>query len=181
MNQFVFDLDIPIPLFKQGIDPYSFPKVRHTKLNLDVLNLDMVNLFDRLNLSITLVEVFYSKPFLRSGIHIDSVGSDINKLNWIFSGEGCEMNWYSIKNQESTKEIKNTVIGTEYLLFEPNEVNLELSKVLSPLSLVHVGVPHNVTNSYHHRWCVSVVYKAKDTNCRPSMQQSLEIFKDFLK
>lgn len=181
MAQYAHDLNLLTPLFKAEIDPFLFPKVRHTRLGLEVLSNDIIQLFDRLNLKINLVEVFYSRPFLTSGIHIDSSGGDINKINWVFGGAECEMNWYSVNQHSAAKEIKNTMIGTDYLQFATNEVTLEASKVLHSPSLVHVGIPHNVQNKSQDRWCVSVVYKTKDTDRRPTMAQSLEIFKEFVK
>lgn len=180
MTQYVHDLNLSVPLFKAEINPYAFPKVRHTRLGHEVLSNDIIQLFDSLNLEIDLIEVFYSRPFLTSGIHIDSVGGDINKVNWVFGGAECEMNWYSVTGAHSSKEIKNTMIGTDYLHFAANEVTLEASKVLHSPSLVHVGVPHNVQNKNQDRWCVSVVYKTKDTGQRPTMAESLEIFKEFV-
>jgi hypothetical protein len=176
----VHDLSIPVPLFKEHIDPFMFPKVRHTRLHAETLNDSLLELFNKLNLEINLVEVFYSRPFFESGIHIDSSGGDINKINWVFGGAGCKMNWYSVDHQHPTKEIKNTVIGTDYLPFDKKEVILEHSKILHSPSLVHVGIPHNVHNLHQDRWCVSLVYQFKGTKIRPTMNQSLKIFQEFL-
>jgi hypothetical protein len=176
-----YSLDIKIPLFKPEINPFEFPKVRHTQLSLDKLNPEIISLFSSLNLRIVLVEVFYSKPGLVSGIHIDSNGGDINKINWVFGGKNCTMNWYSVKPGNINKVITKTDINTKYQSFSTNEVILEDSTVLHSPALVHVGVPHNVQNCLERRWCVSLVYEYKDTKIRPSMFESLQLFDTFLK
>jgi hypothetical protein len=180
MNPYVRSLEFPCALFKADMDPYTFPKTRHTRLGTKCLNPELVELFQQLSLNIVLVEVFYSRPFFYSGIHIDSTGSDINKINWVFGGQDCDMHWYSVKPTVAQKEIKNTVIDTTYQPFTLMDVNLEHTAVLSSPSLVHVGVPHNVHNKHHDRWCVSVVYKFLDSAQRPTMAESLNLFKDFL-
>jgi hypothetical protein len=174
------ELNCSIPLFRLDINPYSLPKIRHSKLGVDYLNEDIIDLFNDLNLDVVLVEVFYSRPNFYSNIHVDSSGGDINKINWIYGGKDCPMNWYSIKESDKEKSYANTVIGTRYKGFNINEVNLEFSKVLSSPSLVHVGVPHNVHNKKEERWCVSLVYEYKGTKKRPSMEESLIIFKDLI-
>lgn len=174
------ELNFSISLLRSSVDPFSFPKIRHSKLDPNLVNPSIINLFDSLNLDIVLFEVFYSKPFFNGGIHIDSTGGDINKINWIYGGQGCKMNWYSIKDPNLEKRI-DTPIGTKSQLFDPSAVNLEFSKVLSSPSLVHVGVPHNVRNMKEDRWCVSLVYRFKNSNKRPTMKESLDIFKNFIK
>jgi hypothetical protein len=172
-------LDIKTPLFKSNIDPFKFPKERHTRLDLETLNPEIVDLFSSLDLNIILIEVFYSRPLFISGIHIDSAGGDINKINWIYGGKNCVMNWYSTKSND-IKEITKTPINTSYQLFKRSEVTLEETTVLRSPSIVDVGVPHNVCNPFEDRWCVSLVYENKDTNIRPSMTETLRLFSAYL-
>jgi len=180
MKLFCYDLNLKIPLFKSEINPLNFPKVRHTKLSIEFLNPLIVEWFRLLSLEIVLVEVFYSRPKLISGIHTDSTGSDINKINWVYGGSNCEMKWYSLKDSEVKKPASITPINTRYQLYSFNEVNLECSRVLHSPSLVNVGVPHNVCNHDEDRWCVSVVYQFTKSKQRPTMQQALDIFKDYI-
>jgi hypothetical protein len=180
MNKYVTELNFPYSLLRPDVDPYSFPKKRHIRLNLDIINPDMIGFFNKLNLEIILVEVFYSRPFFQSGIHIDSMGGDINKINWIYGGKDCQMNWYSVKENSIKKSLENTVIGTSYQSFDRKDVNLEFAKVLRSPSLVCVGAPHNVHNQQEHRWCISLVYQYQDLKQRLTMKESLEIFKEFI-
>lgn len=181
MNPFCYSLNLNIPLFKDNTNSHSFPKVRHKRLTIDLINPEIHRLFDSLNLRIILVEVFYSKPNLFSGIHVDSTGGDINKINWIYGGKDCQMHWYSINDSNSVKDEDKTIIGTRYQSFNLDEVTLEYSNVLSSPSLVHGGVPHNVNNGTEDRWCVSLVYDFKDSKKRPTMKESLALFKNFIR
>lgn len=182
MNQSCYNLNLSIPLFKEGINPFSFPKERHTILDIDkVLNLDIINWFSNFSLKIILVEVFYSSPFFISGIHADCNGGDINKINWVFGGEDCKMNWYSATQVNASQLTMLTPVGTEYIPYRYRDVDLLHSEVLKSPSLVHVGIPHNVVNGMYDRWCVSVVYADLLTNKRPTMVESLNLFKSYIK
>jgi hypothetical protein len=178
MKLFCLNLNLDIPLFKSEINPFNFPKVRHTKLPIESLNPLIVDWFRSLSLEIVLVEVFYSKPNLFSGIHIDSAGGNINKINWIYGGKDCEMNWYSIKNTVEGRTTNSTPIDTRYVSYFPDEVEVEYSKVLHSPSLVNVGIPHNISNKHEDRWCVSLVYQFIDSKKRPTMQEALNIFRE---
>ena len=174
-----YNLDFGIPLLSDSIDPFLFPKVRHTQLNFDTLNPRIIELFSKLSLNIILAEVFYSKPNFFSVIHTDSAAGDINKINWIYGGTDCSMNWYSVKNLVNKKDIEKTSINTQYTRYHSNEVDIIESTVLKSPSLVNVGIPHNVTNKNQHRWCISLVYNFKESGRRPTIEESLKLFDPF--
>ena len=179
MNEYCVDLNFPYRLLKEEKEQYSFPRIRHSRLGIESINPRILQIFNDLKLDISLVEIFYSKPFYFSSIHSDQDGGDINKINWIYGGKNCKMNWYSTKTN-LMKESKKSAISTRYLEYRYSEVNLEFSKVLANPSLVHVGVPHNVQNFEEERWCVSIVYSFKNLNYRPTMQESLKLFQPYL-
>jgi hypothetical protein len=165
--------------FVETFNPLNLPKTRHVKINHErILSEYIKNLFSFLNLEIRLVEVFYSTPFLNSRIHTDSLGGDYTKINWIFGGENSVMHWYNPKIEKTSNG--KTPINTDYISYEVNEVDhLYSERIVSP-TLVQVGIPHNIENDYNHRWCVSLVYVDKHTNRRPTMEESIKIFKDHL-
>lgn len=43
MNNYCAYLNLPITLFKDGVDPFRLPKVRHFKLNKKILSDDLQN------------------------------------------------------------------------------------------------------------------------------------------
>jgi len=175
-----YNLDFGIPLLLDSVDPFSLPKVRHTQLNLNTINPKIIELFSKLSLNIILIEVFYSRPNFFSGIHTDSTGGNINKINWIYGGTDCSMNWYSIKTLVNKKDFEKTPINTRYIEYHPNEVNIIESTVLKSPSLVNVGIPHNIKNKNEHRWCISLVYNFRDSGRRPTIEESLKLFKDYI-
>lgn len=180
MNTYVTELNFPYLLLRSDVDPYSFPKVRHTQLNLNIINPKIIELFSKLSLNIILIEVFYSRPNFFSGIHTDSTGGDINKINWIYGGNDCSMNWYSIKTPEVKKDIEKTPINTRYTEYRASEVDIIESTVLKSPSLINVGIPHNIKNKNEHRWCISLVYSFKESSQRPTMKESLKLFDSFI-
>lgn len=175
-----YNLDFGIQPFLDSIDPFSLPKVRHTRLDLSILNPKIIELFSKLSLNIILAEVFYSTPFMFSGIHTDSTGGDINKINWIYGGDGCHMNWYSTKISAIEKNIEKSAINTQCASYAYDEVDIIESTVLKSPSLVNVGIPHNIKNKNEHRWCISLVYNFKESGRRPTMEESLKLFKDYI-
>jgi hypothetical protein len=175
-----YPLNIMTPLFKDGVNPFEFSKTQHTRISLVTLNPDILKIFFSLGLEIMLVEVFYSYPMFSCVIHIDGAGGDINKINWVYGGQQCAMNWFSIK-PGIVKEPSKTSINTSYISFKPDEVELEDTTVLHSPSIINAGVPHNICNSFEDRWCVSVVYRFKHNKIRPTMKQTLELFKEYIK
>lgn len=175
-----YNLNFSISPLIDSIDPFLLPKVRHTRLSLNTINPEIIELFSKLSLNIVLAEVFYSIPHLFSEIHTDNTGGDINKINWIYGGDNCSMNWYSIKTTNNKKDFVKTPIDTRYTEYHPDEVNIIESAVLTSPSLVNVGIPHNIKNQNEHRWCISLVYKFKYSSRRPTMVESLNLFKDYI-
>jgi hypothetical protein len=181
MNNYCTYLNLPFPLFKEGIESSQFPKTNHIKLNKDeVLNNDLQNWFTSLKLEIHIVEVFYTQPNTTSTIHIDSIGGDYTKLNWQFGGKNSVMNWYSI-NEQITPEYKITPVGSTYTRFEQHEVTKVNTQRIQNPSLIQVGAPHNIENFSEERWVVSVVYKYPSAIYRrPTWTESLSIFNEYL-
>ena len=181
MNNYCKYLDIPFPLFKDGIDPLQFPKINHVKLDKsEILSNEIQDWFISLNLDILLVEVFYTRPHETGTIHFDSVGGNYTKLNWQFGGKDSIMHWYSINNPNS-HTVALTPIGSNSAIFKPDDVTKVHSQAIQNPSLVQVAVPHNIENHDEDRWVVSIVFKYPNTKfLRPTWTASLKIFNDYL-
>lgn len=182
MNKYCAYLNIPVSLFKEGIDPLQFPKTKHFNLDKnEVISDDLQNWFSNLILEIYLVEVFYTPPNTTGKIHIDSVGGDFTKLNWQFGGKDSMMNWYSETTHNARKKTI-TPTGSNSISLDQNAVTKIHSQAIKNPSLVQVGVPHNIENYEEHRWVVSVVYKYPFANyiVRPTWDKSLSIFSKYL-
>jgi hypothetical protein len=182
MNQYCAYLNLPFPLFKEGVDPFKLPKAKHFKLDKnEVLSDDLQNWFTVLKLEIFLVEVFYSPPNTIGTIHIDSVGGDYTKLNWQFGGKDSTMNWYS-ENTKKARKKTFTPIGSNSISFNATDVTKIHSQSIQNPSLIQVGVPHNIENFLEDRWVVSVVFKYPITQhiIRPTWNKSVLLFKNYL-
>ena len=176
MNNFQF-LNLNIPLFREGITVNDLPKNHIAVIDKDkLINEKIFHFFESLNLKISFVETFYKTPEASGSIHTDSVGGDYVKLNWIFGAGDSEMCWYRPKAGLEKKPLF-TDTNTRYLSYSQDEVE-EITRIkLKNPTLVQVGIPHNIVNVTEDRYCVSIIF---ENGKRPSMQESIEIFKDYI-
>lgn len=175
MNNYCADLNIDVPLLK---DPkFVFPRVRHTKYKIDILDQRIIDFFDQRNLIISLVEIFYSAPYFKSSIHTDGLLGDYSKINFVFGGDKSIMSWFTSKVKKN-RQLTNT-IGTIFIPFLKDEVELQLQKNIK-IALVQVGTPHSVENFQEDRWAVSLVFRNKQTYVRLTMEESIKIFEDII-
>lgn len=187
MNNYCVDLNLPFSLFKENVDPIALLKSNprfagHFNISSMLLNKEIIKLFNGLGLTIFLVEVFYRTPNSSGNIHSDlDKPGDYSKLNWIFGGEGSIMNWYNTNSNYVSASTNTTAIKSYALYYKDAEVDLIHTQVVGQPSLVQVGIPHKVINSNLERLCVSVVFRYTDTNIRPTFNEALELFKDYIR
>ena len=158
MSAFCIHLNDDTPLFVDSYQHPHYTERQHLDVDPAAINPYWYQLMEQHQLTITRVELFYGPKDLpyTMGIHTDRSYGDWGKINWVFGGEGCAMHWYKALSA-SVKEVSETPVHSKYNLYEPNEVKLLYStQVVSP-SIVQVGVPHNITNPGHERWCYSMV------------------------
>jgi hypothetical protein len=104
---------------------------------------------------------------------------DFAKMNWVFGGKDSTMNWY--EPIVSDKPVETTLGNRNYIYYNTNEVNHKLSHTIGidRPSVVQVGVPHNSTNYFEHRYCVSLVFfRIAKGLPRLSMSESHDVFSD---
>ena len=146
---------------------------RHVKLNITQLNPKFIEYLKRLNVYVTFVEVFYTKPNSVTDIHIDAKPGDITKINYIYGGLDSQMIWY-VPNDETSGEKKITCVNSSYVAFTNNEVTQVYADALTKPSIVQVGAPHNVVNYNEARHCLSIVII--ENHKRIAMDRAIEIF-----
>ena len=146
---------------------------QHVKLNLTQLNPEFIEYFKTLNIYISFVEVFYTKPNTTTDIHIDASPSDITKINYIYGGLDSQMIWY-VPNDETCGERKLTCVNSNYVAFTKDEVTQVYADALTMPSIVQVGTPHNIINYSQARHCLSLIITENDS--RISMARAIEIF-----
>lgn len=179
MNNFYF-LNIDIPLFKEGITFQDIPKTSIAVIDKEkYLNEKMFMFFDSLDLKIFFVETFFKTLEHQGGIHIDGSGGDYAKLNWVFGGGDSKMCWYEPLDKTSKIKIK-TSTGTSCISYSRDQVNEIERTVIKNPTLVQVGIPHNIIDVTEDRYCVSILYRNKNNDIRPTMLRSVQTFKNYI-
>jgi hypothetical protein len=160
MSLFDIALNDPTPLFNSDYQHPHFPERNHINIDMKDINPYWIDLMQSHDVEVYRVELFYGPdnfPYVM-GIHTDRSYGDWGKINWVVGGAGCQMHWYKPLSANQ-KEVKATAVHSNYNLFEPEEVKLIYSSVISSPSIVQVGLPHNVTNPGQERWCYSMVMR----------------------
>ena len=178
MSAFCIHLDDKTPLFNPSYEHPHFPERAHINLDLERdINPYWIKLMKDNNMRIVRVELFYGPPDFpyTMGIHIDHAYGDRAKINWVFGGEGCTMHWYKALSAHS-KSVMATPVHSNYTLYEPNEVKLLHTNIVKNPTLVQVGIPHNIVNPGHERWCYSMVIDDNLTNEQPTFGRLKKMF-----
>lgn len=187
MNTYCNYLNFSVPIFNDTfngrVDPADKSQNCHWTLPKDIMNQQFIDLLFGLDIYIYLVEVFYKYPKDDNdkGIHTDHLMGDYVKINCVFGGKNSRMQWWKTKpNALDTKELAETIIKTNWIGFDINEVDPVYDCELSYPSLVQVGIPHNIHNPTEERWCVSIVLMDTKTKERIKMADAYNRFRDYL-
>jgi len=143
-----------------------------TKIMLDQLNPELIDLLKNHGIKIPYAESFYSSPFLIQRIHTDEFGGDFVKINFIYGGHGSQMHWYKVKENADSNMVKKTSTNKNYIQWNPDMVDLVESDSIAHPSLVQVGCPHNITNKDEYRLCITVVLCDLVSHDRLTMSQA---------
>ena len=171
MSAFCIHLNDDTPLFSSGYTHPTFSDRKHITVDIGLVNSYWKQRLLDHDLELLVLELFYGPPNCpyTLGIHTDAgnVGSisDFGKINWMFGGEGSTMHWYKIIQRREKEQLK-TPVGSEYNLFESDEVQMIHSNVIKNPSIVQAGIPHNIINFEKERWSYSMKIKDNLTNRR---------------
>ena len=198
-NKYAVKLNLDLKLFKSTLPPVDViksipiwadnvvknpPLATHFTLPREYWSDDLTAFFHTHEQLITDVEVFYTFPNGKLSIHVDDTEpGDFTKINWIFGGKDSQMIWYNTIAQSKEITISPNYRNTPSIQYKPDEVVHVYSNHLQGPNIVQVGCPHSIMNSDEERFCVSVVFKNKKTTNfqkRPTIQESIEIFKDYI-
>jgi hypothetical protein len=158
MNNLCRFLNIPVPFLKEDFNKKKYSTARFQELDKNDISQEYFTWIKSLGLMLEHAGVFFSVPRGSYIIHRDDhTRMDFPKINWVYGDLNSEMNWYKIK-PEATGSRSHTVLDTQFVKYELDEVELLYSKKLKSPSLVQSGMPHNVSNINEFRWCVSTVY-----------------------
>jgi hypothetical protein len=171
-------IDFKIDLFR--VKDFFTPSMRlqHSFLRESDLNPDLVDIFESLGLIVSMIETFYLPPFIDTGIHVDRLGGDFTKINWIFKGKNSKMNWYEPLTPDCGIT-KTMAMGTLYQYFEHKDMGKIYEHEIQGSAVIQAGIPHNITTQEDERICVSLSYLKKGVKLM-TMDETLEIFKNYL-
>ena len=189
MNNFCIDLNLSIdPLC---VDVNTLPKLNYNKLDQKkYINPELIDFFKSMSLEIEHVATFFTpKNFQFSKIHIDNSGYKYStypnnqaKINWIYGGKDSLMNWYKLK--PGSKLFHKPILGFKqqdsYIDCNKEDVDLIHSQAVNFPSIVHVGIPHNITNYNEPRLCLTMVIKDTYSNTRLSFDQLVGVFYNYI-
>lgn len=176
MNELYCPLLLPVYPFK-NFNKIKFIKQRQSILEHNTLSDEYFDFLNKLNIKLNHIEIFVSMPNKYYTIHKDQHDKDdFPKLNFIFDGKGSKMNWYKPK-ETCFPSLSTTDVGSPFISYKLQDVDLIFSHEIYSTSLVQAGVPHNVT-SPTLRWSVSTVYTTKD-NKLLSWNEICSIFNDY--
>ena len=129
--------------------------------------------------------IFHRQPYyIHPEIHIDVYRTDstpaVYALNWILEEEDdSEMVWYDIPLD--TGSLNTNLIPTPYKWWpmDGNYPEIERRSIGNKMTLVNVGVPHNVIVNKKPRWCFSIrMYRYNKSIS--NWKEAVEYFKPFI-
>lgn len=185
MNNYCVDLNLDLPIFESALTPVEFLKQNyklegHFQVDVNHLSTELKMFFDKVGLTVRLVEIFYRQPNAVGNIHSDTeIAGDYAKLNWVY-GNGT-MYWYKTNKNYTPTILNTTAIKSYALYYSESEVELVHSQIVGQPSLVQVGCPHKVINDNTERFCISVVFETVNTKERLTFQEAISVFSEFIK
>ncbi len=182
MSIYYKHLKLNIPVLNDFAPLHELKTQYQTDMNESIgmyLYPEFMNLMKSKKIYISHIESFFSEPNINLPIHIDSVGGDYVKINYIIGGVDSIMYWYQAKPDVHV-EPKLTTINTQYFSFEEDQVELVDSTTINPISIVQVGVPHNITNPTDYRLCISMCISHWHNHQRLTMAEAIDLFSEYI-
>jgi len=156
MNNFCIDVALDIDPLTKEIESYG--NNSHTTVSLRDINPKLNSYLKEINLTIIYAELFYTPPHITGEAHTDGLGGDYIKINFVYYGKNSTMNWYAPKsNIQKTLLPTNVNASSNYLFYKLNEVDKLHEQSVKFPSIVQVGIPHSITTTDEHRYCLSLV------------------------
>jgi hypothetical protein len=139
---------------------------------------------ESLDLKIGSCMIFHRQPYyINPEIHIDVYKDQtpsIYALNWTLEkDDDSEMVWYDIPLDTGSPD--NQSISTPYKRWpiDGNYPEIERCSIGNKVTLVNIGVPHNVIVNKKPRWCFSIRMYRYDKPIS-NWEEAVEYFKPFI-
>lgn len=163
-------LDVyPWPKNEQGV-PYSY--FAHYRYPVERLSQEFKDILEQTSMTVRHAEIFFrpgTGEEFDAFIHTDGhkIVNGLAKINFVISNDDNIMRWYMPIVPVTEDHVMTTKVGTKYLNFKPEEVEIVDEVDLKGLAVVNAGIPHSVTmTSADHtspRICISLVPRDKKT------------------
>ena len=128
--------------------------------------------------------IFYRKPFYtHPEAHVDILKDNpaVYALNWIMdSDDDSEMIWYDFPTVPGVAA--ETPAATPYVSWPTSvfaDQNPVTRRIKNQLTLVQVGIPHNVIMREKARWCISVRFPMHSNNIT-NWEDAVNFFKPWI-
>lgn len=185
MNQYCVPLTVGFnPCKKDFMDPSTYnvdlKALSHRMIPLEDITDEYKDFLKSHGLTLHLAEMFYNPPKKITEIHTDVLSGDMSKINFVYCNTKSYMCWYTPKDGVPLPKTEINVINKRVLNYKQDDVVLTHKEVVQSPSIVQVGIPHNVIVTTAPRWCISTVYVKTGTKQRPTMAETLELFKDLV-
>ena len=138
------------------------------KLDINLIDPNLINWLDLCKCSIGFAEVFVKEPGVEfaHALHLDGVVFDNHvKLNFVVDPGTSVMRWWQLSPGNQCFE-KTTIVGTRYLWARRAECTLLAESSLAQPSLINAGQLHSVDQIDKTRICYSFMLVHKDTKKR---------------
>jgi hypothetical protein len=185
MNNYCVDLNLKLDPLRPDVDINSFPATPWQLLSLDLMNPEVITLFNSLDLDLRIAGLFVLTENMAGPIHVDGIKiGHVPKINWAY-GNNHVMNWYQVKDTtvEKTHKVKysndKSIEERTYLTYLPKEVECIHRQPVGFPSIIQAGIPHNVQNFNGIRRCVTIALIDK-CNQRITMEKAVELFSQYI-
>lgn len=173
----------PLKHFDFDWNPRSNPTV--SDIPVDQVNPELNKIINDLGVYVSWIQIFYRPKNDFCSHHMDNRGGDYIKINWAFRGVGSRMTWYSVNpaaNIDYANAIHTTEANSEYIVYKTGDLILEhTAEIVEGIpAIVQVGIPHHIDNQIDQRYCIAFSINDIKTHRRLTMQQAIDIFKDYL-
>ena len=183
MNKYCNHINFTMfPLKKYDFDWTPKTKPTVADVSLDQINPQLKKIMRDLGVYVSWIQVFYRPERDYCAIHTDNGGGDYIKINWAYGGVGSNMTWYSFKpGQENAGVVHETEVNSDFIVHKPEDVVLEhTDEIIEGIpAVVQVGIPHHLDNQLNQRYCISFSISSAKTHRRLTMQESIDVFKDY--
>jgi hypothetical protein len=187
-HDFCYHLNLPFTLDISWLQEQQHKISGHDRIvNIlmpnDRVDPKLLSWCDTVGIELFQAELIYTPVNGWSKPHIDLGSfSDLCKINWVYGGQGSKMIWYLPKNASAQgTRLQSSTVGTFIRTFHTDDLIELYSTEISGVALVHVGVPHHVSNRQcPERWAITTTYKDQTTGQLLTLQQAKHKLKDYI-